>query len=101
MTGHAPRQRLLALLLPAIVGTEFLASGMFVFAASHVTGGVDPCGGQSPGKCHDALANERQAQRTCAMRHAPTVAPSKQADYAQKMIDEYKQAGVPPQRVFA
>ncbi|WP_334157873.1 MFS transporter [Oryzomicrobium sp.] len=38
---HERKKRLLMLLLPAIAGVEFLESGMFVFAASHIAGGVD------------------------------------------------------------
>ena len=38
---HADRKRLLMLLLGLIVGVEFLENGMFVFAASHVVGGID------------------------------------------------------------
>lgn len=35
------KKRLLMLLLGAVVGLEFLENGMFVFAASHIVGGID------------------------------------------------------------
>lgn len=38
---HADKKRLLMLLLGLIVGVEFLENGMFVFAASHIVGGID------------------------------------------------------------
>jgi MFS family permease len=38
---HADRKRLLMALLGLLVGVEFFENGMFVFAASHVVGGVD------------------------------------------------------------
>ena len=38
---HADRKQLLMLLLGLIVGVEFLENGMFVFAASHIVGGMD------------------------------------------------------------
>ncbi|SFM45491.1 MFS transporter [Variovorax sp. OV329] len=38
---HADRKRLLMLLLGLTVGVEFLENGMFVFAASHIVGGID------------------------------------------------------------
>jgi len=38
---HADRKRLLMLLLGLLVGLDFLENGMFVFAASHIAGGVD------------------------------------------------------------
>jgi len=38
---HARKKLLLMLLLPLLVGTEFLESGMFVFSASHIAGGID------------------------------------------------------------
>lgn len=38
---HLGKRRLLMLLLGLIVGTEFLENGMFVFAASHIMGGID------------------------------------------------------------
>ena len=38
---HAARKRLLMILLGALVGLEFLENGMFVFAASHIVGGID------------------------------------------------------------
>lgn len=37
---HKERQRLIMLLLGALVGMEFLENGMFVFASSHILGGV-------------------------------------------------------------
>jgi len=40
-TRHGRRKQLLMLLLGGLVGLEFLESGMFVFAASHIVGGVD------------------------------------------------------------
>ncbi|WP_298433146.1 MFS transporter [Ottowia sp.] len=39
--GRALRQRALMLLLALLVGLDFLENGMFVFAASHIAGGVD------------------------------------------------------------
>jgi hypothetical protein len=39
--AHALRKRLLLLLPGTLVGLEFLENGMFVFAASHVVGGID------------------------------------------------------------
>lgn len=38
---HVLRKRLLMLLLGTLVGLEFLENGMFVFAASHIVGGID------------------------------------------------------------
>ena len=38
---RADRKRLLMLLLGLLVGFEFLENGMFVFASSHIIGGVD------------------------------------------------------------
>lgn len=38
--AHARKKVWLMWLLPAIVGVEFLESGMFVFAASHIAGGI-------------------------------------------------------------
>ena len=38
---HADKKRLLMLLLGLVVGVEFLENGMFVFAASHIVGGID------------------------------------------------------------
>lgn len=38
---HARRKTLLMLLLPFIVGVEFMENGMFVFSASHIAGGID------------------------------------------------------------
>lgn len=37
---HAGRKRLLMLLLGLLVGLDFLENGMFIFAASHIAGGV-------------------------------------------------------------
>ncbi|WPB58586.1 MFS transporter [Xylophilus sp. GOD-11R] len=41
LAWHQDRRRLLMALLGLLVGLEFLENGMFVFAASHIVGGVD------------------------------------------------------------